>query len=90
MDPEMNRRSWSIVEHVQDEDEDITVIDVINTTQELPRGEDSETESFGSGDRDSFEEDGSGPDVSKDAYHSEQRTSKRRYARCVSTALDPK
>jgi hypothetical protein len=47
----------------EDEDEDITVIDVINTTQELPRGEDSETESFDSGDRDSFEEDGFGPKV---------------------------
>jgi hypothetical protein len=47
----------------EDEDEDITVIDVINTNQELPRGEDSETESFGSGGRDSFEKDGFGPEV---------------------------
>jgi hypothetical protein len=47
----------------EDEDEDITVIDVINTNQELPRGEDSETESFGSGGRDSFEEDSFGPEV---------------------------
>ena len=50
----------------EDEDKDITVIDVINTTQELPRGEDSETESFDSGDRDSFEEDGFGPEVIKE------------------------
>jgi hypothetical protein len=47
----------------EDEDDDITVIDAFNTTQELHRGEDSETKPFGSGDRDSFEEDGFGPEV---------------------------
>jgi hypothetical protein len=47
----------------EDEDDNITVIDIFITTQELHQGEDSETEPFGSGDRDSFEEDGFGPKV---------------------------
>jgi hypothetical protein len=47
----------------EDEDDNITVIDVFNTTQELHRGEESEAEPFSSGDRDSFEEDGFGLEV---------------------------
>jgi hypothetical protein len=42
------------------EDDDITVVDVFNTNQELHRGEDSEAEPSSGGDRDSFGEDGFG------------------------------
>jgi hypothetical protein len=46
-----------------DEDDDITVVDVFNTNQELHRGEDSEAEPSSGGDRDSFGEDGFGLEV---------------------------
>jgi hypothetical protein len=45
------------VNYMQNEDDDITVVDIFNINQELHQGEDSEAEPFNSDDRDSFEED---------------------------------
>ena len=45
------------------EDGDVRVIDVMNTNQRLCRGESSETESFYSRGRDSFEDDGSSVEI---------------------------
>ena len=44
----------------EEETDDITVIDVFNTNQELRLGEGSDTEPSSGGDRDSFGEDGFG------------------------------
>jgi hypothetical protein len=45
------------------EDDDITVVDVFNTNQELHRGKDSEAEPSSGGDRDSFGEDDFGLEI---------------------------